>query len=312
MADSMAEFGLGIIGGCMSHQRDTPLNALYHRQLGAMLHHDPGVRLRVRIARGFALDPVSRLDRLLSEPGIDGVMVHIREVAITSATRALVTESLDGRRRLRLNPAMLHRSHRPIAEGRPSAGLAANADGRDRDAYADTDDDRQDQPLPGVRIAGFRVRNLNYLLGELSGLGDWAIDEELLRFDELASTCRQRAVPLFVLGPTPATYSLWASRVMRRANERLGRHLADLGVPHALLDQTRDDAGRPLVRADGIHMTIAGHGFIAKRLVEQGIGNWIATILAGRGAAGPRGTRPSALVETTANRDLISQVVRHR
>jgi hypothetical protein len=282
MTEPLPEFDLGIIGGCMSHQRGTPLNALYHRQLAAMLSRDPGVRMRAHIVRGFGLDYASRLDRLLAGPRIDGVLVHVREATIVAAARAFVTESMGDRRRRRVNPAMLRRGHPHVASGPAAVPGPPGKDAREPDAYSDGDDDLQDMPLPGRRIAGVRLRNVNFMLGVMTGLGGWAIEDELLRFDELARACRERGVPLFVLGPTPVTYSIWARRITRQANGRIRRHLSGIDVPCALVEGTSDAAGRPLTRRDGFHMTIAGHEFIAEQLYEQGVRPWVASILATR------------------------------
>jgi hypothetical protein len=267
----------------LTHQRGTPLNVLYHRQLAALMKHDPGVRLRTRVVRSFGLDHVSRLNRLLVGPRIDGVMVHLREAAIVAAARAVVRESSDDQTRRRIHPSMFRRGHRPAAAGPSFGGIFPAADeARGPDAYAESDDDLQDLPLPGRRVAGFRLRNLNVMLGVMAGLGGWAIEEELLRFDELAGACRERGIPLFALGPTPAAYSYWADRVMRQANARIRRHLAGMDVSYALMEQRRDRAGHSLTRADGFHLSLEGHGFVAEQLHEQGMRDWVARILEAR------------------------------
>lgn len=161
-------------------------------------------------------------------------------------------------------------------------GHAPGDDGAGPDAYGDTDGDLQDAPLPGRRIAGFRLRNSNYMIGVMAGLGSWAIEEELLRLDEVAWACRERGVPLFVLGPSPATYSYWACQTMWEANVRIRRRLSGTNVPCALIEQITDRAGRSLTRADGFHFTIDGHQFIAEQLFEQGMREWVARILSAR------------------------------
>jgi lysophospholipase L1-like esterase len=134
-------------------------------------------------------------------------------------------------------------------------------------------------PLPGRRIAGFRLRNLNYALGVLAGPGGWAVEDELLRIDALARACKQRGIPLFVLGPTPTVFSWWSSRVTRRANDAIRRRLAATGVPYALIEGATDGSGRPLVRADGFHLTPDGHRFVAERLYDGGMRQWAGDTL---------------------------------
>jgi hypothetical protein len=260
---AMPEFRLGIIGGCMSHQHDTPLNALYHRQLAELLAADPGVRLRTRIVRAFDRPYTERLDQLLAGPPIDAVMLHIR-VSMVMQSRLLMTRYEHGRPRLSFNPALFRRGH---------AGLvpATRVDGRrEPDAYGDTDAN-QDLPRPGRRIAGFRLRNLTYLLGALAGLDRWAIEEDMLGLDALVRACEERGVPLIVLGPTPASYSYWSQRVIRRTNAAIRHRLTGTGIPFALIDGLLDAEGRPLTRVDGLHLTPAGHRYVAERLYEAGL-----------------------------------------
>lgn len=89
MSESLREFRLGIIGGCMSHQRRIPLNALYQRKLAVLLEADPGVRLRTYIVRDFESDLRARLDRLLAGPPVDGVLAHIRAANMVVPARFL-------------------------------------------------------------------------------------------------------------------------------------------------------------------------------------------------------------------------------
>jgi hypothetical protein len=180
---------------------------------------------------------------------------------------------------------MLHRGHAPCAAPQASTDDPPPRPGAHRpDAYADDDlaDEAQDRLLPGRRIAGVRLGNVNYMLGAISGLGGWAIEDHLLKVDDLARACRERAIPLFVLGPTPSTYSYWAGRMARQANDRIGRHLSRSGTPFALIDGTTDPEGNPLTRADGFHPSLACHRVVAAQLYEQGMREWVGGIVAAR------------------------------
>jgi hypothetical protein len=260
----LTEFRLGIIGGCSSHQRDTPLNALYHRQLAQLLAANPGVRLRTRIVRAFSRPYTERLDQLLAGPPIDSVMLHIR-VSTVMQSRLLMTRYEHGRPRLAFNPALFRRGHSPRSGATPTGAL------HEPDAYGDEPFYDQDLPRPGRRIAGFRLRNLTHLLGALAGLDRWAIEEDMLGLDAIVRACEDRGVPLIVLGPTPASYSYWSQRVVRRTNAAIRRRLTGTGIPFALIDCVRDADGHPLTLADGVHMTPAGHRYTAERLYEAGV-----------------------------------------
>lgn len=123
------------------------------------------------------------------------------------------------------------------------------------------------------------MRNLNAALGVLVGLDSWAIAEELRRFDEFEEACRNRGLPLFVLGPAPVEYSYWTNRIVRRANAVISRRLSGGDVPFALIEQARDPAGRPLTRVDGVHLTVEGQHFVAELLYKNGMREWVAAIL---------------------------------
>jgi hypothetical protein len=267
----LTEFHLGIIGGCSSHQRNTPINALYHRQLAGLLAADPGVRLRPHVVRAFNRRYVERLDLLLAGPPVDAVMVHVRVLVVHKA-RLLVARLENGTRRQRVHPALFRRGHSMrSAQPGPGDGAAATEASRQSDAYDGKRSDTQDLPPPGRRIAGYRLRNLNYLLGTLAGLDRWAIEEQMLGLDAIVRACENRGVPLIVLGPTPAAYSYWSQLVIRRTNAAIRRRLTGTGIPFALIDCVLDAEGLPLTRVDGLHLTPAGHRYVAERLYEAGV-----------------------------------------
>jgi len=83
---------------------------------------------------------------------------------------------------------------------------------------------------------------------------------------------QDRGVPLIGLGPTRAAYSFWSRRVVRRTNVAIRRRLTGTGVPFAPIGSLRDSDGQPLTRADGLHLTPAGRGFVAERPYRAGVG----------------------------------------
>ncbi len=119
----------------------------------------------------------------------------------------------------------------------------------------------------------------------------------MLGLDEIVQACRDRGVPLIVLGPTPATYSYWAQRVIRSANAAIRRRLARTGVPYALIDLVRDDDGDSLTRSDGLHLTPAGHRYVAERLYEAEVRE-----LAGHQRAGESAGRRLSLALSPGHR----------
>jgi hypothetical protein len=269
------EFTLGIIGGCMSHQRDVPFNDLYHRRLAAMLLEDPGVRLRVRVARDFTLPYAERLERLLADRSVDGVMVHIRTVTLMAHARFFRRSQTGSGRRFALNPVLLDRRHRRAFSAPEPAAARPKPHGPDAYSFNSGETYSSDAPPPGRRIAGLRIRSVNAALGALAGLDRWAVEEEMTRFADLAAACAQRGLPLFVLGPPPSPESRWNARVVRRANNLIRRRLSGTNIGFALLEPGPETADRPFTMRDGVHLTPDGHRFVAERLYRQGMREWV-------------------------------------
>ena len=92
----MAEFTLGVLGGCLSHQRGVPPSQLYHRRLARQLRARGAGPLRVRIARDFEQSHVARLEQLLHTAHLDGVLVHVRSEFTRKASLITIQVRADG------------------------------------------------------------------------------------------------------------------------------------------------------------------------------------------------------------------------
>jgi hypothetical protein len=281
LVEKRPEFRLGIIGGCLSHQRGIPLNALYHRRLAELLEAEPGIGLRVHVARDFDASMRTRLDRLVARSPVDGVLLHLRGAPLIASSRLVRRVWKDGAYRIQLNPAF--RARRPA--GDPAAGSAEADPSAFLDDMGDAYDespDAQDLPPAGLRIVGVRVRNLNVAAAAVIGLDRLAARRQLGQFADFADACRARDLPFFVLGPTQTTYSWWTRRIVRRYEAAIGKRLAGSGVPFVLVGREEDLEGRPLIRADGTHLTPDGQRFIGELLHRGGIGGWMSAALGDR------------------------------
>lgn len=271
MPDADGALRLGIIGGCLSHQHDIAVGELYHRRLAAMAANSGGRRLRVRIARSFEFGYAERLDRLLGRGELDVVMLHMRATVVTRAA-LLVRERSGGQSRLRPNPALFNRRHnRPAGCG--NEDLVHMPDLATPDAYGGSRP-AQDVAPQGRRVVGFRLRDVNHALGKMLGLYRWVIDDELIRLDGFLDACRRRNLQVLVMGPTPATFGPLQSALIRRYSEALEVRLKARGIPFARVDAATGPSGRPVTRADGLHLTAEGHEAVATALFHAGQPYW--------------------------------------
>ena len=280
----LREFRLGIIGGCLSHQAGIPHSTLFHRLLDRKLQEDNRIRLKVAIARHFDRDYKQRLDTLLDDADIHGVLLHLR-VVFTAKSALLVNRLAEGRRYYYLHPFLFRRNEIGWTRHMTATpvGQALFSSPEPSKSFM-VDEDPFDRPTPSKKIFGFRLRSLNLAAGAWAGLDDWAILDEFAMFEEFRANCLQRGIPFFILGPTPTkTYpaetSLW-----RKMNKKISSELSQAGVPFCLLEQFQDDDGNPILHGDGFHFTEFGHTHVAQKLYPA-MAPWIEDILQQKGKA---------------------------
>jgi hypothetical protein len=273
----LKEFRLGIIGGCLSHQSDIPHSLLFHRQLDRMLQERQGIRLKVAITRHFDRDYTERLEALLEEADVDGVLLHLRAVVVGKSV-LLVNRLEDGKRYYRLHP-FLFKQYETGWNKRLTSEFARKAlfVSREPSRSTEGDEDPFEHPTPSRKIFGFRLRTLNLLAGMLLGLDNWAMTDEFEMFYRFKDACDKRGMPFFVLGPTPVTTYSVETRLWRKMNNEMCTRFPKTGVPHCLLEQLTNEAGQDMLQGDGLHLNEAGHAHVARRL-DKTMMPWIKNI----------------------------------
>lgn len=271
-----AEFTLGVLGGCLSHQRGVPPSQLYHRRLARQLRARGAGTLRVRIARDFEQSHVARLERLLHRAHLDGVLVHVRSEFTRKASLITIQVRADG----------IHYYWHPFLLRQRQYGWAeveAQQFSTCREMYRRLRSPAPPPPSPGptelpadsaaslpgaTRLAGIPIRDAFYAAGALVGLHRWAINDELRMLRDLSSRCQQLKLPLLVLGPGRRPCNGWLDQLCQRCDRQLQTELGQWPLPYCSLPDTENQAGCSLYGDDGFHFTPAGHGYVADRLLE--------------------------------------------
>lgn len=273
----MAEFTLGVVGGCLSHQRGVPPSQLYHRRLARQLRARGAGPLRVRIARDFEQSHVERLERLLQTAHLDGVLVHVRSEFTRKASLITIQVRADG----------IHYYWHPFLLRQRQYGWAeveAQQFSTCRELYRRLRSPAATPPTPAppglpadsesslpaaTRLAGIPIRDAFYAAGALVGLHRWAINDELRMLRDLARRFEQLQLPLLVLGPGRRPCNGWLDQLCQRCDRQLQTELVQWTLPYCSLPDTVNRAGVPLYGADGFHFTPAGHAYVADRLLEE-------------------------------------------
>jgi hypothetical protein len=249
---------MGFCGGCLSHQRDIPLNRLFHRALSAMLEERFGIRLRIVIARDFERRAAERVARLIEAP-LDMMLIHVRSIPAVPNARLVAKEIVGGKATLRLNRRW---------------GMARWFPAARRAAYH-YDLSGADDMAQGSYHRGSRLNRLNITAGVILGVAEAAIREAVEEALEAVAAARRRAVPAAVLGPPPSEQSGRGGRwICDRLNEAMQSSSRRDGFPYVDLYPGWDDA---FLMWDGLHLNVAGHHHVAERLAE-GIGGALASL----------------------------------
>lgn len=269
----MADFQLGIIGGCMSHQSGIPMFELYHHHLKKMLDASDDIQLRIWLARDFQESHAERVDKLLARQALDGILLHIRPRFVMKAM--LVTAKINlrnGKKEYSLHPFLLNRQH---AEG--PAQLGADDDD-DESPGEETALDASSGTLAEKRHGYLHLHNFNMIAGRLAGLWSWAVEDELFLLDRFIERCTEKGVPFMVLGPWPRGDSPLSVYLCQRLNRRVEARLKGTGAPYCSFEGTGKATFDSMLQRDGLHLTIEGHRHVAQILSRAAI-SWIRATL---------------------------------
>jgi hypothetical protein len=266
-----------VLGGCLTHQGGIAKSELYHYRLAKHLEESAGVRLRVRIARGFDhIEHRARLDELTKEHTLDAVLVHVRNYYLGKS--ALIVKSVtDDEFRYHLHPFLFKPWKTGWAEiaKRSFAGqrvlLRRRNTMRKKGAAPQAEENAPTEETPaddpgGRRVFGVSLRDLFYAGGILAGLDNWALRDELRMLQDVRLRCEELGVPLFVLGPGRRPGDYWLDRMCGKLDMRLRRVLGDASVLYCGLPDIENEHGEHVYLNDGWHLSPAGHAYVAKRL----------------------------------------------
>lgn len=269
----MATFGrvtLGIVGGCLSHQTDIRLSRLYHRRLVEAVRGEAGLHLRVKIARAFELDHTQRLVKLAVTERLDAVLLHVRTEFLQRA-RIVFARQEDDRVIYYLHPRLFRREmrswYRILEEG---ARGCPRVWSRRSGSPGGSEEPAWQTPAEAGAVRGGRfLRDLATLVGHGGGLGTWAVRNELEEVQRFIHACRERDLPLVVLGPTPASAGLGSASLLRRMNAALRTLLEPERIPFATFASMDIEANRPLLMPDEFHLNEAGHARVAELIAPH-------------------------------------------
>jgi hypothetical protein len=254
---------MGFCGGCLSHQRDIPLNQLFHRVFSESLTRRWGVRLRIVIARDFERSLADRVSGLL-ESNLDLLLIHVRSLPAVPNSRWIAKDVSGQRASLALNPRFAGVRWVP-ALGNLRVGYRLG--GREESTV--------DEMAEGTYNKGSLANQANVAAGLILGVAGRVIQEIVQDVQAAIQIAQRQRAPFFVMGPPPSTQAGPAGNaVCARLNRAVERESRVQGFPYIDLFPGWEAA---FLMWDGLHLTPGGHRHVAGRL-EAEIGEGIAAI----------------------------------
>jgi hypothetical protein len=294
---------IGFVGGCITHQPGIPYPQLFHRVLMRWFDERGLSGIRFVVSRDHCDDPSHRVETLLAKnnPGI--IIIHrsahtffTKPMAIFYANQRFVVNPFLFRRsrkrrswsdyeRQGFSSCLGIRVHTPQPESTRSktTQIPTSPTAVDPKAKAaeepDSQNSRKNQDqhynsCPRKKHRRVSLRDLPWLAGDVSGLLNWAIEDELEIVSRAHDHCRRAGSKLLVVGPGLRIGYPWVNRQAHQLDASLQEWadkrdelnyvsllcpLAGNRSPHKLSDSDYLDA---------IHFNTFGHRHLAARLEE--------------------------------------------
>jgi hypothetical protein len=269
------EFCLGIIGGCSTQQKKIPIEKRYHQQLQEMVYEKIGIHCHITVSEEFGFEYPERLSELLNKTKIDGVLLQLPKMQFQKAG-IIVHYFEDEMLYSYIHPSLFRRWK--FGWKKMVKTKFNNTVGLGKRKISQARIDPIEVPPQGTRVAGFRMRDLNYIVASLVRLDTWAVKDEFKMITEFITICQESKIPVFIMGPPPYSTSFWRNRICRKINTAFKAKLPAKGVSFSYYDDLTDEQGNLLSTGDGIHFSLHGHGFHARFLADS-LCPWIKNIM---------------------------------
>ena len=109
------------------------------------------------------------------------------------------------------------------------------------------------------------------------GLDKWSIHDSLGALREFCLYCQQTDLPVIVLGPTRYPGQYFPDRVCQKLDHQLRQATTQMGVSFCSIRDCFDSQGNDIYLPDRMHMTVAGHHYVADQLTGVMV-PWLAAM----------------------------------
>lgn len=237
---TVEDIKIGIVCGCFPTQPGIVPDELYHRVLAKRIENEKQIIMNVAstwyntVASGFAL-----AQQLISTEKPDIILFHVRPDPFLRISKIWMKYNDKEKRvkkkiNLDADDAMIADDFTPAASQRL----------------------RQKKSLLHQAF-----RQLNYLLGILTGSHSNAIEKERMSIENILVECEQKKLPVIIVGPASRDTGFLENILLHRLEKKLSLYFKDKS--YVTCFGTRDKNGERLFMEDGIHVSPIGHKRIA-------------------------------------------------
>lgn len=294
------EMLIGFVGGCITHQPDIPYPQLFHRVLMRWFDEQGMSGIRFVVARDPHQEPSLRVETLLANTKPDLIIMHrsthtffTKSMAVFYAEDRYVLHPFFAKRRQektwtdyeqeRFSSCLSVSTHASRPELSQVNGMATSSltpeiatqsemQSNNNKLSSSTPAFRHMLPHLEGKFRRPRRKDLPWIFGEISGLLNWAINDELKTVSKARKRCNCMGAKLIVVGPGLRIGYPWVNRhahQLDRSFQAWAEKHKDVSYISLLRPLAGNRSPNRLSTShylDTIHFNISGHLHLASRL----------------------------------------------
>jgi hypothetical protein len=243
-------------GGCFTQQHNIPFPNLYHQTLSRSLNSD-GINTAIRTLRYERWDNlIEKLNLEYDTNKIQLLGFHLRTEPLMRRCKIYYKyKDANGKLRYSINTKW-NRSTRPEAYDILNHTSDQNLNRNYADSFSES-------------FIYKGLRELNYILGDLSGNKDYALRKNLELINKIKHWCEEREIYLLLIGPASRPFSRYEDRLSVTIHNFFKKHARDMSIDYLSIIGKSTIMDQAMFFNNGIYISQEGHDEIARLLKEK-------------------------------------------
>lgn len=235
------ECTLGIIGGCFPVQEQIKHDELYHQLISKRLLNETGLNLKIEISRYDLINECEEAFMNIISNGIpDLLLFHIRPDPYL--INSILYARFINKNKIKTSKINLHK----ISGFKEPDLVAVNI----------PELNKRKRRKRFIRII---FREMNYILGVLSGNNSLTINKFIELISDIKTKCDDRNIKLIVQGPPSRPRSKMENYLLNKLNKKLLKRFINSDIIYIPCFGKYDNDGNYIFLGDNVHLSPSGH-----------------------------------------------------